>query len=131
MADRNDVRRICLSLPDTGEADDRFAFYVTNRGRRKEIAWIWLERTDPKQPRVPNPQVIAIRVEGEEDRQALIAADPGKFFTEPHYNRFPAVLVRLPRIDRVELEELLIDAWRIQASRSQVKAYDGAGRPSV
>jgi hypothetical protein len=120
-----------LSLPDTGEADDRFAFYVTNRGRRKEIAWIWLERTDPKQPRVPNPQVIAIRVEGEEDRQALIAADPGKFFTEPHYNRFPAVLVRLPRIDRVELEELLIDAWRIQASRSQVKAYDGAGRPSV
>ena len=32
-------------------------------------------------------------------RQALIAADPGKFFTEPHYNGYPAVLVRLDAID--------------------------------
>jgi hypothetical protein len=129
VADRNDVRRICLSLPDTGEADDRFAFYVLNRGKRKEIAWIWLERTNPKKPRVPNPAVIGIRVGGDEDKEALIAADPSKFFTEPHYNRFPAILVRLPRIDRIELEELLIDAWRIQASRAQVKALDGTGRP--
>lgn len=30
---------------------------------------------------------------------------------EPHYNGFPAVLVRLPAIDTGELEELIIDAW--------------------
>jgi len=54
----------------------------------------------------------------------LIAADPEKFFTEPHYNGFPAVLVRLPAIDDEELAELLTDAWRCLAPRALVKAFD-------
>ena len=41
------------------------------------------------------------------DKQSLIAADPDKFFTEPHYNGFPAILVRLPAIEVAELDELL------------------------
>ena len=45
----------------------------------------------------------------------LIAADPEKFFTEPHYNGYPAVLVRLDAIDDDELTELLTDAWRLSA----------------
>ena len=48
----------------------------------------------------------------------MLAADPEKFFTEPHYNGFPAVLVRLPAIDAGELAELITDAWRGQASRA-------------
>ena len=124
MADQNDVRRIALSLPGVSEGDDRFAFSVLNRGKAKGFAWIWLERIDPKKGRVPNPEVLAIRVEGEVDKQSLIAAEPDKFFTEPHYNGFPAVLVRLAAIEEDELEELLIDAWRIQAPRDAVKAYD-------
>jgi len=51
------------------------------------------------------------------EKQELLAADSAKFFTEPHYNGFPAVLVRLPAIDTGELEELIIDAWRCQAPR--------------
>ena len=43
--------------------------------------------------------MFAVRVSGEEEKQALIAADPEKFFTEPHYNGYPAVLVRLDAID--------------------------------
>ncbi|MGH8927947.1 MAG: hypothetical protein ACRDWH_06320 [Acidimicrobiia bacterium] len=99
MADQNDVRRIALSLPETVEAPDRFAFSVLNRGKWKGIAWVWLERTEPKEPRVPRPDVVAIRVDGESEKEALIAADPDKFFTEPHYNGYPAILVRLPAIE--------------------------------
>ena len=126
MADQHDVRRIAMSLPGVSEGDDRFAFSVLNRGKQKGIAWVWLERGDPKKARVPNPEVLGIRVDGELDKQSLIAADPAKFFTEPHYNGFPAVLVRLAAITEDELEELLIDAWRIQASREAVKAYDAS-----
>lgn len=124
MADHDDVRRIALSLPDTVEGDDRFAFSVLSKGKAKGFAWIWLERIDPKKGRVPNPGVLAIRVSGEADKASLIASDPEKFFTEPHYNGFPAVLVRLPAIEVAELEELLIDAWRMQAPKALVKEYD-------
>ena len=45
----------------------------------------------------------------------LLASDPAKFFTEPHYNGFPAVLVRLRAVEADELRELITDAWRCQA----------------
>jgi len=124
MASQNDVRRIALSLPETAQADDRFAFSVLNRGKAKGFAWIWQERVEPKKPRVPNPNVLAVRVANETEKEMLIASDPEKFFTEPHYNGFPAVLIRLAAIDKRELEELMIDAWRCQAPRALVKKYE-------
>jgi hypothetical protein len=126
MADQDDVRRIAMSLPRVSEGADNFAFSVPNGGKSKGFAWVWAERIHPKKGRVPNPEVLAIRVEGEVDKQSLIAAEPDKFFTEPHYNGFPAVLVRLAALPADELEELLIDAWRIQAPRDAVKAYDAS-----
>ena len=54
----------------------------------------------------------------------LLKSDPEKFFTEPHYNGFPAILVRLPAIDVDELAELLTDAWRCQAPRALVKEFE-------
>ena len=124
MADQEDVRRTALSLPDTSEDPAYFAFGVLNKGKRKGIAWVWAERVEPKKPRVPRPDVVGIRVASESEKEALIAADPDKFFTEPHYNGFPAILVRLPAIDTDELDELLIDAWRLQAPKALVKEYD-------
>jgi len=124
MATQEDVRRIALRLPDTAEAENRFAFSVKNGGKRKEFAWIWLERAEPKGPRVPNPEVIAVRVSDSTEKEMLVASEPAKYFTEPHYAGFPAVLVRLAAVEPDELEELLIDAWRIQAPRSLVKRYD-------
>jgi hypothetical protein len=53
----------------------------------------------------------------------LLAADAGKFFTEPHYNGFPAVLVRLAAVGEDELRELITDAWRCQAPRDLVRAW--------
>jgi hypothetical protein len=89
-----------------------------NRGKSKGFVWSWMERVEPKKPRVENVDVVAVRVAGEAEKELLLAADPDKFFTEPHYNGFPAVLVRLAAVDVDELGELLTDAWRCQAPRS-------------
>jgi hypothetical protein len=124
VATRSDVRRIALSLPDTTEASDDFAFSVRSGTKEKGFAWAWKERVEPKKARVANTKVLAVRVADEGEKQALLAADPEKFFTEPHYNGFPAVLVVLAKIGRAELRELLIDAWRCQAPRTLVAEYD-------
>jgi hypothetical protein len=124
MASQSDVRRIALSLPDTSEGDDRFAFSVLNKGKQKGFAWVWQERVEPKKPRLPKPDVIAVRVANAEEKEMLLASDEEKFFTEPHYNGFPAVLVRLAAIEVDELEELIADAWRTQAPRALVKELD-------
>ena len=118
VASQADVRRIALALPDTTESQDGFAFSVLNRGKQKAFVWAWKERVEPKQPRVERDDVIAVRVIDQADKAALIAGDPAVFFTEPHYNGFPAVLVRLPEASPEQLEELLVDAWRCQAPRA-------------
>jgi hypothetical protein len=128
VASRSDVRRIALSLPETTEASDDFGFAVRNGSKDKGFAWVWKERVEPKQPRVPNPKVLAVRVADEGEKQALMAADPEKFLTEPHYNGFPAVLVVLAKVGRTELRELLTDAWRCQAPRQLVTEYDARKR---
>jgi hypothetical protein len=126
MADQDDVRRIALSRPQTIEAEDRFAFSVVHNGKQKGILWVWHERVEPKKPRVPRPDVVAIRVANESEKETLLASDPDKFFTEPHYNGFPAVLVRLAAIERDELAELITDAWLCQAPRVLASAFDPA-----
>ena len=52
---------------------------------------------------MPNPKVLAVRVANEGEKQELLAADDEKFFTEPHYNGFPAILVRLAEVGVREL----------------------------
>jgi hypothetical protein len=124
MATQEDVRRIALSLPQTSEATDHFGFGVLSKGKLKGFAWAWNQRIEPKKPRVPNPEVLAVRVGNQAEKAELLAADPAKFFTEPHYNGFPAVLVRLPAIDAGELAELITDAWRCQAPRALAAEFD-------
>jgi hypothetical protein len=124
VADQDDVRRIALALPDTSEAHDHFSFSVHNKGKQKGFVWAWNERVEPKKPRVPSADVVAIRVVDRFDKEALLASDADKFFTEPHYNDFPAILVRLPVISVDELEELIFDAWCVQAPRALVDAFE-------
>ncbi|HZO41185.1 MAG TPA: hypothetical protein VFE97_18350, partial [Methylomirabilota bacterium] len=77
-------------------------------------------------PRVPNPGVLAVRVQNLAHKDVLISAEPAKFFTEPHYEGFPAVLVRLDAVSAEELEVLLEEAWRCQAP----KALLGGKKPA-
>jgi len=116
MATRADVRRIALALPATEEAGDRFAFSVRRKGKLKGFVWVWMTRIDPKKPRVPEPSVIALRVPSVAERDRMIAEWPDRFFTEPHYNGFPAVLLRLPAVSASELRSLVELAWKCQAS---------------
>jgi hypothetical protein len=110
MATQADVRRIALSLPEAEEREG-FVFSVAGKG----FAWPWLERLDPKRARVPNPDVIGVRVANELEKQALLSLDPRVLFTEPHYEGYPAVLVRIPAIELGMLEKVLTDAWLTRA----------------
>src|SRR5690348_15546332 len=107
MATRSDVRRIALSLPGTGESKTDFAFDVEVKGKRKGYCWVWKERVDPKKARIPNPAVLAVRVANNGVKEMMIDNEPAKFFTEPHYNGYPAVLVRIKEVTVGELRSLL------------------------
>jgi hypothetical protein len=115
MATQADVRRVALSLPNVEAASTGFAFSVPNKGKLKGFAWVWMERLAPKKPRVPNPGVLAVRVANLAQRDLMLDAEPAKFFTEPHYNGFPAVLVRLDAVTVADLKVLLAEGYRCQA----------------
>lgn len=113
MATQADVRRIALALPETTEDPRRFTFYVAGR----HFVWAWLERVDPRRARVASDQVIAVSTAGEEGKQALLLLNSEVFFSEPHYDGYPAVLVRLPRIDDTLLAVIIADGWRARAPK--------------
>ena len=121
MATKRDVRRIALSLPGTSEDPHEFRFLVEG----KMFVWLWPERVAPKRARVPNPDVIVVRVDNEIDKQVLIAMDGRVFFTEPHYDGYSAVLVRLPLIDVDLLTDVVSEAWRCRASKRLQAERDG------
>jgi hypothetical protein len=131
MATRADVRRIALSLPGVEEAADHFAFSVPNKGKAKGIAWVWLERLEPKKARVPNPKVLAVRVANLAEKDLILSSDSKKFFTEPHYNGYPAVLVRLAAIRVPELRLLLESAWQCQAPKELLQQAMTPPRPGA
>jgi hypothetical protein len=120
MADQDDVRRIALSVPEVTEDTGHFAFRVDG----KQFAWAWMERLEPKRARVPNHEVIAVRVANELEKQSLLALETNAFFTEPHYNGYPAVLIRLAAINLDLLEKVLTDAWRTKAPRRLLAAFE-------
>src|SRR5439155_187168 len=123
MADQDDVRRIALALPETREAEDHFSFSVASRGKQKGSVWAWNERVEPKKPRVPRADVVAIRVANESQKQARLACREEKFFTEPHHNALPATVVRPPLIDLQEPDELITDAWRCRPPPARCVAF--------
>jgi hypothetical protein len=113
VATFDDVRRIALSLPEAVPDDPGTAFRVDG----KLFAWPWRERVDPKKARVPNLEVLVVRVASELDKDALIDMDARVFFTEPHYDGYAAILVRLAAIDDAMLEKLITDSWRLRAPK--------------
>jgi len=122
MATQADVRRLALALPGAQESSERFGFFVRNGAKDKGFAWVWLQRVDPRKPRVPCPDVLAVRVANNDAKEMLLLAAPTKFFTEPHYNGFPAVLVRLKEMSFAEMRELLREAWAIQAPKAVTRS---------
>src|SRR6185436_15224443 len=85
MATRSDVQRIALSLPGAEKGVDHFAFGIRRKGKLKGFAWVWMERVQPKKPRVPNPRVLAVRVASLAEKEHLLNTHRKELFTEPHY----------------------------------------------
>lgn len=71
-----------------------------------------------------NPDALVMRVIDLEDAQALLRGQPDVFFSTPHYDGYPAVLVRLDAIGLEQLAELIEDAWRLQAAKRVIAAFD-------
>jgi hypothetical protein len=73
-----------------------------------------------------DPDALVLRVADMGEREALLQGEPETFFTTPHYDGYPYVLVRLDRVDRDELGALIEDTWRARAPRRLVAQYDAA-----
>jgi hypothetical protein len=59
-----------------------------------------------------------------DEKEALIGAEPNVFFSTPHYDGYPAMLVRLSAIEDDELWEVLVESWRRVAPKRLQKEFD-------
>jgi hypothetical protein len=73
--------------------------------------------------RLREPGVIVVLVD-EGEKEMLLRAEPDVFFTTPHYDGYPAMLVRLSAIEPDKLSEVLIDSWRRVAPKRLLKELD-------
>ena len=74
------------------------------------------------------PGVLVMWCEDEGEKQAMIDSRPAVFFTTPHYDGYPMVLVRLDAVDVAELSELLTESWRLRAPTKLLQAFDAERR---
>lgn len=121
VATWDDVGRIVGELPETAEASPR-----NWRVRKKLVAWErQLRKADYAAlgSDAPEGDILGARVADEGVKFALIADEPGVYFTTPHFDGYPAVLVRLAEIGVPELEELLTEAWIAQAPKTLSREF--------
>ena len=121
MASWDDVGRIVSELPEAAEPSPR-----NWRVRKKLIAWERPLRTADVAALgadAPDGDILGARVADEGVKFALIADAPGVYFSTPHFDGYPAVLVRLAKIGVPELKELLTEAWLAQAPKTLAKAF--------
>jgi hypothetical protein len=124
VATWDDVRRLALALLETNEELSR----DLRRWRVKDKLFVWerpLRRSDLEAlgDAAPDGPILGARVEHLGAKEALLADDPGVFFTTPHFDGYPAVLVRLERIGPEDLDELITEAWLARAPKRLVKQY--------
>lgn len=124
MATWDDVRRRALAMPEATE--------VVSRGnaqwRVKNKLFVWerpLRRTDLEAlgAAAPGGPILGARVEHLVAKEALLADDPEVFFTTPHFDGYPSVLVRLDRIAPAGLDEVIVEAWLARAPPRLARAY--------
>ncbi len=130
MATWDDVRRIALALPDTSEqlSHGHASWRVRDRG------FVWERPLRPADVRAlgdaaPPGPILGARVEHLIAKEALLADNPEVFFTTPHFDGYPAVLVRLEAIATDGLEEVIVEAWLARAPKRLAREYAHARWP--
>jgi hypothetical protein len=127
VASWDDVRRIALSLPETTEA----VSWGNAHWRVKNKGFVWerpLHQSDLAALKAlgedaPDGAILGVRVADLGVKEATIADDPELFSTIPHFDGYPAILVRLDRIGLAELEELIVEAWLDRAPKRLAQQY--------
>jgi hypothetical protein len=130
MADWDDVRRTALALPQSSEG----VSHGNVSWRVGDKLFVWERPLRPKEVVVlgedaPDGPILGARVEHLGAKEALLADDSGVYFTTPHFDGYPAILVRLERIAPDELEELIVEAWLCRAPKRLAKEYLDAHPP--
>jgi hypothetical protein len=122
-----DLDELASSLPqvtkqvsDDGRPSYRVhgKLFCRQRGRRPDAV-------DPETGE-PLSDVLMFRVADLGVKELMLADDRGVFFTTAHFDGYPAVLMRIPslaRIQRDELEELVVEAWLTRAQKRVAKAW--------
>ena len=127
MATWEDVRRIALALPET----DEWSTGKCPRWRVQEKGFAWerpLRHADLEAlgADAPSGPILGARVEHEGAKAALLSEDPAVYFTTPHFDGYPAVLVCLDRISVADLEDVIVDAWLARAPKRLAEPYISA-----
>jgi hypothetical protein len=125
MASLRDVRRIALALPGTSEETSSGGNSAWTVGK-KFFTWERpLRRADLAAlgDDAPTGPILGIRTPDLEMKEVLLASDPGVYFTIPHFDGYPAVLVRLGKIALKELEDVIVEAWLARAPKRAVTTY--------
>jgi hypothetical protein len=124
VASWDDVRRIALALPETSQGVSR----DLRRWEVKDKGFVWerpLRRSDLEAlgDDAPDGPILGARVEHLGAKEALLADESGVFFTTPHFDGYPAILVLLDAISVEDLEEVIVEAWLARAPKRLVAAY--------
>lgn len=124
MATWDDVRRLALALPETSERLSR----GHAQWRVKDKLFVWerpLRNSDLQAlgDAAPQGPILGARVEHEVAKQALVADPSGVYFTTPHFDGYPAILIQLELISLADLEEVTVEAWLARAPAKLTQAY--------
>jgi len=127
MATMADLDELALVMPEATRemSDDGRPTYCVNgkmfcfhRTRRKDAI-------DPETGELLD-DVLVFRVDGLDAKELLLGDARGVYFTTPHWNGYAAVLMRirdLPRLERDELRELVVEAWLTRAPKRLARAW--------
>lgn len=127
MAGWDDVRRIALELPETSETSARDL--ISWRVRDRAFVWerpLRVKEVETLGDAAPAGPILGAYVEDLGAKQALLASEPTSFFTTPHFDGYPVVLVRLERVPFDVLRETIVEAWICRAPKRLAREYVGA-----
>jgi hypothetical protein len=124
MASWDDVAEIALGLPEVAEEPT----FGNRAWKMRKKLFVWERPLRAKEieqlgEAAPDGEILGVRVPGEEAKAALLASEPQVYFTTPHFDGYPSVLVRLERIPRADLEEAIVEAWLSRAPKRVAKAW--------